>query len=180
MDWKTCITERRSIRNFKDMEIDNSVFEELITLSSHAPSWKNSQSVRYVIIKDKTLIKRISKEGVLDFEFNQKTILKAPALVLVCTLKERSGYNRDGSFSTTKETHWESFDSGVATQTLVLAAHGLGLASVIMGIFDEEKIKELVKIDDNLKVSALVALGYANEEVEMPKRKALEDLYTTR
>ena len=59
----------------------------------------------------------------MDFEYNQKTMHNAPALILVTTITGHSGFERDGSFSTSKETHWESFDAGIAVQTLCLAAY---------------------------------------------------------
>ncbi len=45
----------------------------------------------------------------MDFAYNQKTASHAPALVILTTITGRSGYERDGSFSTSKGTHWQSF-----------------------------------------------------------------------
>ena len=91
-------------------------------------------------------------------------------------IQGRSGYERDGSFTTSKEDRWEMFDAGIATQTFCLAAHEKGIGSVIMGIFDEAKVGELINIEEGRKVAALVAVGYPAETPEAPKRKAVEDL----
>ena len=88
----------------------------------------------------------------------------------------RSGYERDGSFTTSKEDRWEVFDAGIATQTFCLAAHEKGIGSVIMGIFDENKVGELIDIEEGRKVAALVAVGYPAETPEAPKRKPVEEL----
>ena len=114
------------------------------------------------------------------FPGNQRIIEGAPALVVVTTIASRSGYERDGSFSTSKGTHWESFDCGIATQTFCLAAWDAGLGTVVMGIFDEEKVASLAEVPQGQKVSALVAIGYPDETPAAPKRKAVDDLLTIR
>ena len=83
---------------------------------------------------------------------------------------------KDGSATTPKGADWGVFDTGIATQTFCLAAHEKGIGSVIMGIFDEAKVGELINIEEGRKVAALVAVGYPAETPEAPKRKTVEDL----
>ena len=70
------------------------------------------------------------------------------------------------------------FDTGIATQTLCLAAHEYGVGSVIMGIFDAEKVAELLHIPENEVVVALVSIGYPDEEPKAPRRKDVAELLT--
>lgn len=176
MEALNCIKNRRSIRRYQDKLVDNKTIEKVISTAAFAPSWKNSQTTRYIAVTDKTLKEKIAKEGMMGFEYNIKTALNAPVIIVVTTVNCRSGYERDGSFTTSKGTHWQSFDAGIATQTLCLSAFEEGLGTVIMGIFDEQKVAEILKVPEGQSVSALVALGYADEESEAPKRKAVEDL----
>lgn len=178
MDVKECIKGRRSIRDFKDEKIDHSTFEKIIDLARYSPSWKNTQIARYIVVEDKNIIDNIANNCVCEFQFNMNTIKKAAALVLVTIVNCRSGYERDGSFSTTKGDHWEMFDAGIATQTLCLSAHSEGVGSVIIGIFDEEAISKVVNIPEGQQVAALVAMGYPNESPIVPKRKEVEELIT--
>lgn len=178
MNYQDCIKNRRSIRDFQSKTIAKETFEELIALAAYAPSWKNTQTTRYLIVEDQQLKERVAKECVMNFKFNEDTILNAPAIIVVTNIRERSGYERDGSFSTRKEKHWESFDAGIATQTLSLAAYGLGLGSVVLGIFDEDLVRKVLEIDDHLSISAIVAIGYAKSIPEAPKRKDVSELYT--
>ena len=67
-------------------------------------------------------------------------------LIAVTFKKGRCGFERDGSYSTKKEDRWQMFDVGVASQTLCLAAHEAGLGTVIMGIWDEDGITDLLHI----------------------------------
>ena len=81
---------------------------------------------------------------------------------------------RDGSFSTSKGAHWQSYDAGLAGEAFCLAAWEKGLGTVIMGIFEEAKVKEALQIPETESVSALIALGYPEEVPEAPKRKETE------
>ena len=173
-----CIKTRRSIRKFKDTTVDNSLIRELVDIARYAPSWKNSQTTRYIAIKDSCIKTDIATNAVLGYAGNTTIISGAPVLVVVATKNMRSGYERDGSFSTSKGTHWQSFDAGIATQTLSLVAHEKGLATVIMGVYDEAKVKSILHLNDDLSVSALVALGYADIEPQTPRRKEVDELLT--
>lgn len=176
MEALKCIETRRSIRKFKTEKIEHETLENIVLAASYAPSWKNTQVTRYVVVEDSELKNQIADEAVLGFEYNSGTIKRAAALVVVTMIHGRSGFERDGSYTTSKEDRWETFDAGIATQTFCLAAHDKGVGSVIMGIFDEAKVAEMIHLDENQKVAALVAIGYPDEEPTAPKRKSVEEL----
>ena len=176
METLKCIETRRSIRKFTDQKPDKEILEKVVQAASFAPSWKNTQVTRYNVVSDQGLKDQIAKEGVLGFQYNSNTIQGAPELVVVSVVHGRSGFERDGSYTTSKEDRWEMFDAGIATQTFCLAAHEYGLGTVIMGIFDESKIAELVKLPEGEKVAAILAIGYPAEEPAVPKRKDVTDL----
>lgn len=171
-----CIRTRRSVRKYLNKAITREDLAHVVQLASFAPSWKNTQTTSYIGILTPELKNRIGEECMMGFAFNMRTATEAPAIVVVTTRKERSGYERDGSFTTSKGTHWQSFDAGIATQTFCLAAHSMGLATVIMGIFDEAKVAEVLEIPKTHTVSALIAIGYGNEEPKVPPRKPVEEL----
>ena len=114
----------------------------------------------------------------MDFTWNTKIMEGAPVLVVMTMVTGRSGFEKDGSFSTSKETHWQSFDAGIAAQTFCLAAHDLGLGSVILGVIDEAAIKGILNIPEEEEIAALIPLGYPAEEPKAPRRKAVEELLT--
>ena len=58
------------------------------------------------------------------------------------------------------------------------AAHDKGVGTVIMGIFDENKVSEVIPVPEGQKVAALIAMGYPDEEPKAPRRKTVEDLVT--
>lgn len=176
METLQCIETRRSIRSFQEKKIAHEVMNEIIKAASFAPSWKNTQVTRYTVVEDEALKAKIAEDCVLGFGKNTDTIKGAAALVVVSMIHGRSGFERDGSYTTSKEDRWETYDAGIATQTFCLAAHECGIGSVILGIFDENKVAEAVSLPEGQKVAALVAVGYAAEEPAAPKRKGVEDL----
>ncbi len=176
METLKCIETRRSIRKFKAQQVPQELMREIVAAAAFTPSWKNTQVTRYTVIENADMKAKIADEATLGFEHNKGIIGSAPALVVVTMVHGRSGFERDGSYSTSKEDRWEVFDAGLATQTFSLAAHEKGLGSVILGIFDEDKVAEIIGLDEGQKVAALVAVGYADEAPEAPKRKSVDEL----
>lgn len=176
MEVMECIKTRRSCRKFTEEPVSHDVLEEIVSAAAYAPSWKNTQITRYLVVEDKEKISTIASDCVLGFEYNTKTIQRCAALVVVTMVKNRSGFEKDGSFTTSKGDRWEMFDAGIATQTFCLAAHEKGLGSVILGVFDEEKIGEVIAVPEGQQVAALIAIGYPAVQPEAPKRKEVEEL----
>lgn len=107
---------------------------------------------------------------------NQEIISNAPMLVATTIVDKRSGFERDGSYSTSREDNWQAFDNGIATQTFCLAAKDKGLGTVIMGLYDINKAEEILEVPEGQLLMALIAVGYPDEEPSVPKKKTVEDL----
>jgi len=153
MEFQKCIETRRSIRNFNSKEVSNQVIEELVNAAAYAPSWKNSQVTRYYAVKNTA-----TKEAIIEAmpDFNKPSCKSAPVIIVSSVVKFRSGYTRDG---------------GLSNMIFSLKARELGLGTVILGIFDESKVSEIVGIPDTEEIVSVMPLGYYDEEVAIPKRK---------
>lgn len=92
MDTITCIKTRRSIRQFKEQEVTKDVLEDIVQTASFAPSWKNTQTTRYIAITDPKVKARLAEEGCKDYPFNQKNINAAPAIIATTIVDKRSGF----------------------------------------------------------------------------------------
>ncbi len=170
-----CIKGRRSIRKFKPDKIDHTLLSEIVETASFAPSWKNTQITRYIAIEGE-LKDKIAKEGTTPFPNNGNIISNAPMLIAVTVIKNRCGYERDGSFTTPRKDTWQMYDAGIASQTFCLAAYDRGVGSVILGIFDQEKIESILKLPEDRELIALIPIGYPDEAPASPKRKTVDDL----
>lgn len=98
--------------------------------------------------------------------------------VVVTIIKNRSGFERDGSFSTHRGDGWQMYDAGVASEAFCLAAYDKGLGTVIMGIIDDDKIAALLNVPQDREVVAVIPVGYPAESPVAPKRKPVEELVT--
>lgn len=175
MTAKECIKGRRSIRKFTEQPIDRSLLAEIIETASYSPSWKNTQIARYIAVEGE-LKDRIADECTSAYPNNGAIIKGAPMLIVITFIKNRCGYERDGSFTTAKGASWQMFDAGIASQSFCLAAYEQGIGSVIQGIFDDEKVGQLLNLPEDREVAALIPIGYPAEEPAAPRRKPVDDL----
>ncbi|MBQ8592629.1 MAG: nitroreductase family protein [Lachnospiraceae bacterium] len=172
-----CLKGRRSVRKFTQQPVPHDLLEKIVETASYAPSWKHTQITRYVAVEG-ALKDRIAEEATDAYPNNGNIIKGAPMLIAVTMITGRSGFERDGSFSTDRGDRWQMFDTGIAAQTFSLAAHEAGLGSVILGIFDREKATALLELPEDRELVALIPLGYPAEEPVAPRRKPVEDLLT--
>lgn len=175
MTAKECIKGRRSIRKFADTPVSKDVIADIVETASYAPSWKHTQITRYIAVEGE-LKDKIADECTGAYAKNGEIIKNAPMLIAVTFIKNRSGFERDGSYSTPKEGGWQMFDAGVASEAFCLAAYEQGLGTVIMGIFDEAKAASLLEVPEERELVALIPIGYPAESPAAPKRKSVEEL----
>ena len=172
MELTKCMEERRSIRRYKKQPVDRDLIKQLIEVAILAPSWKNSQVSRYYAVdgdqKDQFM-------ACLP-EFNQNNSKDASTIIVSTVVNGRSGFERDGSYTTHLKDGFQFFDNGLQVQNLCLKAYELGLGTLIMGIYDEQKIREFLSIPEDEVVVAVIAVGYPDIEPAMPKRKSVEDI----
>ena len=176
MDAQTCILTRRSVRKFTDEPVSRELLEKVAALAAYAPSWKNTQISRYLAIEDPEVRNTIAEEYCLPGANNPNIIKGAPLLVAQTFVKSRCGYERDGTFTTDREDGWQYYDCGIAAQTFCLAAHDLGLATVIMGVFDRKRLQAYLQIPEDQELMALIAVGHPSEVGPAPKRKDVDVL----
>lgn len=176
MNARECIMTRRSIRSFTNEPVSHEVIDRVVEAASYAPSWKHTQIARYVIVEG-SMKDQVAK-CTSGYAGNGTVIDNAPMAVVVTMIKNRSGFERDGSYSTHREGGWQMFDTGVASEAFCLAAHEEGLGTVIMGIIDDEKIAELIGLSDDREVVCVIPIGYPAESPVAPKRKPVSELVT--
>ena len=176
MTAKECIMGRRSIRAFTNAPVPHKLISEIVETASYAPSWKHTQIVRYIAVEGE--LKNQVAKCTSAYPRNGEIISAAPMVIAVTIIKGRSGFERDGSYSTHRGDGWQMYDAGVASEAFCLAAYEKGLGTVILGIIDDEKIAELLNVPEEREVIALIPIGYPAEEPIAPRRKPVEELLT--
>ena len=109
-------------------------------------------------------------------DFNKKNIENVPVIIVTTVVKGRSGFERDGSYSTHLKDGFQYFDNGLQVENLCLRAHELGLGSLIMGLHDVEKIRDILEIPEEQEIVAVIGVGYTQSNPVMPKRKEVDEI----
>lgn len=169
-DFMEVIKRRRSIRRYQDQEIPEENLNQVLEAIRWSPSWANTQCWDVIVIKDSG-IKQKLQEVLSTGNPARKAIEEAPVVIALCGKLERSGFRKGQA--ATKFGDWFMFDLGIATQSLCLAAYNLNLGTVIVGLFDQDKAKNILNVPEDYEVVALVPLGYAAQEVSSPPRKEI-------
>lgn len=175
METKNCIQQRRSIRRFQSARLPDELIAELVGRARCAPSWANTQAVRYFCIADP---KTKSAIGACCGEHNRRIVDSAPNLFVITAVKGLSGLERGEPLPYPSHTPeaWLMIDCGIAVQTLCLAAWDMGVGTVIMGGYDIERVAKILALPENQVLAAVVAAGYPDEDPAPPRRRELSEI----
>ena len=159
--------ERRSIRRYKETPVNKEQIEQILDAARLAPSWKNQQCWRFLVVSD-----REPKKALLaafpDDNPGKRAIATAPAIIVVCADPAESGVENGIEYYVA--------DSAIAFEHLCLAAHALSLGTCWMGWYDEAAIREALGIPETIRVVGITPLGYPDQEPKPRPRKALSEI----
>ena len=175
MEVLEAIKTRRSIRRYKTTPVDDETIELIMEAARRAPSWANTQCWRFIGVRESE-----KKSGLADIlsTNNPATnpVRTAPVVIVACAERGKSGSFRGGEPATDKGEYWYMFDTALAMQNLVLAAHSLGLGTVYIGAFDAKKAASILEVPQGFCAVAMTPLGYPDEEPEPRPRKELSEI----
>jgi nitroreductase len=172
MDFFETVNRRFSCRNYADRPVEKEKLLACLEAARRAPSSRNSQPCRYVVVnggEPRTgLIKYTKIEG-----FNQFADQCGTFVVLYGGQAEHDP--RTGK-PPPRRAYWQT-DIGIAAAYFTLAAAAQGLATCIIGYFEEKPLRELLGIPEDKQIWLILAVGYAKAEPKQPTpRKPLEEL----
>ena len=158
MEVFNAITKRRSIRKYKDIEIEEEKIKKILESARLSPSAANRQQWKFIIIKDK-----VTREDLVDAANGQKFVGEAPVLIVACSTESES-IMPCGQYAYT-------VDLSIALSFIILEATELELGTCWLGAFNETMVKKILNIPDEIRVVGIVTLGYANENPTPRPRK---------
>ncbi len=161
---------RRSVRKFQDKPVSQETLQTLMEAVQWSPSWANTQCWEVVVVQDPGLREQL-QATLGKGNPATKAIVSAPLLVALCGKKNSSGYY-NGQV-TTKFGDWLLYDLGIATQSLCLTAHSLGLGSVVVGLFDHDAAAKVVGLPEGYELVSLLPVGYPDQAPKAPPRKEI-------
>ena len=160
------IRTRRSVRKYKSDPIPEEVMERVMEAVRLAPSGKNGQPWKFIIVQDQEM-----KEKLAVASRGQKFMAGAPVVVAACGFPELS-YQRQGNYMTS----W-TIDVSCAFDHLMLQAHEEGLGTCWIGAFEETEVKALLGVPEEVRVLALTPLGYPDGESRDRGRKPMNEIF---
>jgi len=171
-DFMEILKGRRSIRKFEEKDVSEDVMEKILEAVRYSQSWTNSQCWEIVVIKDKAVREKLQKTM---SEKNPSTgaIVSAPVLIAVCGKLNISGYYK--GTAPTKFGDWFMFDLGIVTQNVCLTAYSLGLGTVVVGLFDHDRARKVIKVPEGYELVTLIPVGYPAQKPPVPKRREAGD-----
>ncbi|MFH1248653.1 MAG: nitroreductase family protein [archaeon] len=140
---------RHSIRRYSSMPVRFEKLAAVLDAARFAPSAGNISSIKLVLVSDKSKIKEIAQAAMQDF------VAVAPHVIVVCSDNSQLArlYGERGVYMYSKQ------QAGAAIQNILLKVTELGLASCWVGAFDDNAIKRILTIPDNLEVEAVLPIA---------------------
>jgi nitroreductase len=146
------ILGRRSIRRYTVKQVSSEIIHTLLEAAMAAPSANNKQPWHFVVITERAIL-----DAIPNFHPYSRMLFEAPLAILVCgntALESYPGYMAQ--------------DCSAAVENILIAAQGLGLGTVWLGVYPREErmagMKDLLKIPEEFMPFALISIGYPAEE----------------
>jgi nitroreductase len=165
MDFMSVVRKRRSIRRYQDQRVEPAKVETLVEAALRAPSSRGTNSWRFIVVDDPAMLEKLSRAR----EAGSGQLKNAPLAIVVCANPEESSV-------------WVE-DASIAGAFLLLAAEALGLGGCWIqvrermhgeGKTSEAYIAEILGIPKEIRVEAIISLGYPAETKKPHAGEGLE------
>lgn len=149
MEFEKIISERYSVRKFKNEHLKKDIIEKIVKAGHLAPTGCNFQPQRILVLN--------SGESVSKLKNCTKCHFDAPCAMLVC-------YNRDETWKRPYDGELSApVDAVIVTTYMMQKAWELGVGSCWVMHFNPQKTKEAFNIPENIVPTALLVMGYPHE-----------------
>jgi len=156
------IRKRYSCRAYQDKPIEQEKLDKIFEAARLAPSAKNLQDWRFVVVTDKKTKRQLAKAA-----NNQRFLENAGIIIVACS-------NSDHVMRCGQAVG--PIDVAIALEHIALQATDLGLATCWIGSFYPEKVRPVVGIPQDIAIIELMAVGYPADSPKVPNRKLLDKI----
>jgi nitroreductase len=164
MDVMEAIRTRRSVRNFQHRDIEEEKLRKVLEAGQLAPSARNLQERKFIVVKDASVRKRLAEAAK-----GQMFVAEAPVVIVAC------GTVCDYIMACGQLAY--PINVAIAVDHMTLAAVEEGLGTCWLGAFYEDQVKEILRIPREVRVVAMLVVGYpAGQVPESRGRKPLDEV----
>lgn len=157
------IESRVSIQKFSSKPIERETLDRVLEAGRRAPSAKNRQPWRFVVVQDEGIRKRIESAA-----FGQEHVGQAPTIVAACTT------NIDYLMPNGQPSY--PIDIALSAAFMMIQAQAEGLGSCLVTTYDEREVKEILTVPFSMRVVMLLLLGYPSEKPFPSTRKPFDQV----
>lgn len=154
METRDAITKRFSAKSYLDKKVDKGMIAEILDVAKNAPSSGNLQNWKVVVVDDKE-----KKNQIVSTCLSQKWMNQASVFIVVCNDHE----NVNKMYGARGKDIYSVQNCAAFIQNILTAATDLGLNSCWVGSFEIEKLKQILRIPDNVRPEVVITLGYSDE-----------------
>jgi nitroreductase len=162
MDLMDAIRARRSIRDFQERPVEEEKLLAVLEAGRLAPSARNMQDWRFIVVKDKATRQKLAEAA-----RGQQFVGKAPVVIAACGTSDLVMTCGQPAYA---------IDVAVALDHMTLAAASLDLGTCWIGAFYEDKVKEILGVPQEIRIVALLPLGYPAKQPGPRARKSLDEV----
>ena len=163
MDVYEAIKTRRSVRAYQDKPVPDEVLDRVLEAARWAPSARNLQPFKLVVVKDPEMRKRLGVAA-----DDQAFVGQAPVVI--------ASVASDPDRFMSCEVPPYAVDTAIAMDHLTLAAASEGLGTCWIGAFSQPRVREILSVPDTHKVVSLMPLGYPADTEAPRSRKSKSEL----
>jgi len=157
------IQKRRSVRVYQDRAVPEDILAKILEAARLAPSARNSQSHKFIVVKDQQLRKKLAKKAT-----SESFIGGAPVIIVAVALDPE--YVMPGGVPA------HPVDIAIALDHMTLVAVEEGLGTCWVGAFYQQQVKQMLGIPEKYKVVALLSVGYPADSPRKKSRKPLQEI----
>jgi nitroreductase len=158
MDVLDAIKKRKSVRNYLNQTIEEDKLLAILEAGRLAPSASNRQEWRFIIVKDQEVKKKLAEAA------NKQSFVGQASVVIVACAETDEHVMRCGQ-------PCYPIDVAIALDHITLAAVELELGTCWIGSFYESKVKQILGIPEEIRVVALMPLGYPSDSSVANKKR---------
>ncbi|MEM3581466.1 MAG: nitroreductase family protein [Candidatus Bathyarchaeia archaeon] len=170
MDLFEVIEKRRSVRKFKPIPIPKEDLRKILEAGRLAPSGGNRQPWYFIVVREIE-----TKKVLAAASNNQMFMADADVIIVALGDPKASPTKLPYTLSATRIPYKQ--DPMIAVEHMVLAATALGYGTCWIGAFNEEEVKKILKVPEDLAVIALLPIGVPDEEPPARPRKAFNEIF---
>ena len=150
--------ERRSIRNFKDKDIEKDKLMMILEAARWSQSANNAQPWRLIVIRDKNTLQKLSEIACYGGFIKQ-----APCSIAIVGLKDVS-------------PKWYLEDTTILSHQVCLMAWSLGIGTCWIGSMDRVKAGQILNLKPTEYLTTVLPIGYPKNKDQTSQRKPLREI----